>query len=61
MKRRILTFVLLLALVCPLAVSAAHADMDPNGLTAPAPETSVPDLDDWVDSVVRVLLSWLGV
>lgn len=56
MKRRILVLALLLTVLCPVVAAGTDADMDPNGLTAPAPEVA-----DWLDSVVRVFLAWLGV
>lgn len=59
MKRRIVTVALLLPLLCPLAVGATNADIDPNGLTAPAPETAELGLVDWLDGVGQALWSWL--
>lgn len=54
MRRRILTLALLLAAVCPLAAGATTAAMDPDGNPVTA---SV----DWLGSVFRAFLAWIGV
>jgi len=55
MRRRILTLALLLAALYPLAAGATSAELDPNG----TPITSAPL--DWLDSVFRAFLAFLGV
>ncbi|HSL83745.1 MAG TPA: hypothetical protein VLF66_13300 [Thermoanaerobaculia bacterium] len=56
MKRRILSLALLLTLWSPVAAVAGSATADPDGLTAAAPE-----LVAWLESALRVFLSWVGV
>lgn len=73
MHRRILAFVVVLALCGPLAVGATNADMDPNGTPSATgtsgPEATTqaepgglhvaPELFAWLGSLFRVLLvSW---
>jgi hypothetical protein len=47
MRRRIVSLVLLLAVVLPMAAGATHADMDPNGLTTTGVSA------DWLDDVLN--------
>lgn len=56
MRRRTFTLTTLLSVLYPLAARATNADMDPNGIMAPAPESM-----DWLDSVFRAFLALLGV
>lgn len=55
MRRRIFTLAVLLSSFCPLAVGATTAAMDPDGI----PVTSA--ALDWLDSVFRAFLAFLGV
>lgn len=75
MQRRILAFVLVLALCGPLAVGATNADMDPDGAPAaagtngPGPTVqtdpgglhAAPELSAWLGSLFQVLLAGWGV
>jgi hypothetical protein len=44
------------AVVCPVVASAANEIADPDGLTAAAPGAV-----DWLDSVVRFLVVYVGI
>jgi hypothetical protein len=55
MRRRILSIALLLTVLCPLAAAATSAELDPNG--TPAPSAAL----DWLGSVFRAFLAFLGV
>lgn len=45
-----------LAVVCPVVASAANEIADPDGLPAAAPGAA-----EWIDSLVRLLVVYLGI
>ena len=57
MMRRFRVFsVLVLVLAVPLVASAGSPEADPNGLVSYAPTVT-----EWLDSIVRVLVVFLGI
>jgi hypothetical protein len=55
MMRRVRRLVVALVLFAPVVVSAGQGESDPNGLVS-----SDPMLVAWFDSIVRVLVVYLG-
>jgi hypothetical protein len=56
MMRRVRSLVLALVLFAPVIAHAGYPDGDPDGLVAAAPT-----MTQWIDSVVQVLLVYLGI
>jgi hypothetical protein len=56
MMRRVRCLVLALILFAPVIASAGAPDSDPDGLVATSPA-----MVDWIDSIVQVLVIYIGI